>query len=257
MPELASGFIKFLNEAEKHNEDRIALRRGYKILEVSQDGVNKAARKTGFKLAGYGDESFVLSKPGDHRVYSIHRFPWAANDLRMLYHSHRIFSTWFPNNFPRFYGVFTRNEPSLVTGIVRQKISAPRELSFLIRTIDYLKLGDRLTGLIRYPYANVADDCNATGVPLPRQDGFKNFSYASDNGIYYMDVVFPMDSGDPLEFVTRLANHTKVFNQAFGSRYTRRELEAVEHSADRLLVYARAEIEKRNLDFDKYKAVIN
>lgn len=93
-----------------------------------------------------------------------------------IYHLHRILSTLFPHNFPKFYAVRGGDNAQSI----RERVVKSSESK------------------IRFPFKGVKEACEVMGMPLSVDLSKHNFVKTEDGGEYYLDRV--MTDNDSLPF---------------------------------------------------------
>lgn len=184
--------------------------------------VAEIAKHTNQDVINTGEECVVI--PGIDSVQEVIAYTFFnLNPLRAkeLYYSQKIYSTLFPNNFPRFYSasgasIIYRDLPS---GTIRQKIEKQEK------------------GEINYPFQKVIDICNAIGLPLLVEISGENIMVSKDGGEYYLDTTSQLypDSIDE----QRLFEYMKI-------HFTEKNIRIVKSSIARLKeVYVQADIQRK------------
>ncbi len=199
MPEI--GFTgrerKFIEEM---NEREVASPHGW----LNQLELDELAQNFDMEVVGRGAECVVLApmeeQPKSPRVKAILTYEHFTPPLaKALFYSHRILSTLFPHNFPRFYAAFSGEEEKL-SGSVRHRISSTpltdhvgsgnaslKRLEW--RTIGRLKSAALGKTISRYPFSKALKDCKRLGIDIRYDNSAVNFILGDDGGEYYVDSV--------------------------------------------------------------------
>lgn len=137
---------------------------------------------------GEGAESLVIIHPDNpNLIIGYVHLESSANKWHyhlapsIIYHSHRIWSTLFPHNFPEIK--FASSGPDAKT--VRERIMGHTELDYETNPKLRTSKPD-----IKYPFNKVYEAVMNHNLPEPYIDNFEsNFIISDDGGQYYVDLV--------------------------------------------------------------------
>ena len=186
------------------------------------------------EILGAGNECIVVLMQGDEKKVAAYRYSQELDlfEAKKTFYLHRIFSTLFPHNFPRFYGSFaSRKNPAgeleLPGGTIRQKIEGetkPRwadDIAPLRAVMNFI-----VKPKIKYPFKEAEKKCLEMGFVLPAFDMHAgNFIYGVDGGEYFVDTIWYFSSAFNIDRVTGyMTTHG----------YTQTEIDVVRTSFERL-----------------------
>lgn len=98
----------------------------------------------------------------------------SSQKAKELFYTHRILSTLFPHNFPKFFTSYGASPKAEMSGTIRQRINEAKNIR---------------DGDIKYPFTKVDEAINEMG-GMPVQIDIwssKNFMVGTDGGEYYVD----------------------------------------------------------------------
>ncbi len=94
------------------------------FLAMSKQELAALAQSNGVEIIGRGSEHIVLTHPTRPDLVLALRLKRSMNfeESRILFHTHAVLSTLFPDNFPRFIATLGGSILPLKTGSIRQRI---------------------------------------------------------------------------------------------------------------------------------------
>ena len=215
MPKLGMPQNEFIQEIQKLVAQ--------KCCNLWPDDITEIAKSTNQVVINSGAECVVVpEKDCDQEVIAYTYFDLNPLRAKELFYSQKIYSTLFPNNFPRFYsasgGSLTyRNLPS---GTIRQKIESRKEIKII------------------YSFQEVVDVCTEIGLPLLVELGGDNTTVGKDGGEYYLDTTQQLHPA--------YIDQEKLFTY-MRQRYTAEDIRVVKSSIARLTeIHRQAEIQRKN-----------
>jgi len=137
--------------------------------------VRRGVEEGGEEFVGWGGESIVILKKGcPEKVIAISygEDRESPTEAKSDYYLHRVFSTLFPHNFPKFYASFGGE----YAGTIRQKVEKAGKKRIFQKRLP-----------TKYPFTKVERTCEELGIPLYFQVLPKNFIVGADGGEYYVD----------------------------------------------------------------------
>lgn len=138
--------------------------------------VREIVLKSNEDFVGSGAECIVVGKRGNPELVVAFDYDGIEKieEAKRLFYWHRIYSTLFPHNFPRFYTSWAGEKSS---GTIRQRIQSPESGS-----------------VIKYPFSIVKEMCQYYHLPLWVDRFFENFIIGLDGGEYFVDKVTTISS---------------------------------------------------------------
>ncbi len=95
-------------------------------------------------------------------------------EAKNIFYTHRIMSTLFPHNFPKFFASYGSSDKTPLSGTVRQRVEKRESPS----------------AAIIYPFGRVDEVINELKLPVYFDKGnYTNFMAGKDGGHYYLDKI--------------------------------------------------------------------
>ena len=185
------------------------------------------------EVLGTGAECVVVPIRGDEKKVAAYRYSGEVSpvEAKRTFYLHRIFSTLFPHNFPRFYGSFASRKDAgkgpAVGGTIRQKIEGKRKPRWTEDIPPFRAVMNLVAKpQVKYPFGDVEKKCLEMGFALPTTDTHSgNFIYGVDGGEYFVDTLWYFPSAFKIDRITE-------YMAAHG--YTQTEIDIVRTSSERL-----------------------
>ena len=203
MPELGMPKNEFIGEVRRCVAEKYCNLWPWEIQEI--------AERNDQEVINSGEECVVVpGKDGSKETVVAYTY-FDLNPLRAkeLFYSQRIYSTLFPNNFPKFYAAFgASKEGDKPTGTIRQKINYSDKAEVI------------------YPFQQVVNVCNEIGLPLMYQPSPDNLVVGENGGEYYLDTT--------PQFPPEAVNREKLFEYMIKSGYSQVDVRIIELSLLRI-----------------------
>ena len=186
-------------------------------------------KETDYEHIGSGHECAVFRKRSDpERVIAFRYEKFSPENARKTYYLHRVFSTLFPHNFPRFYMVASPNEESEDRiSSVRQAISGV-DLEEMKKKKGFDKLS-----YIEEPFEAVREFCQKLSLPVNFENNDFNFIITDDKKEYYIDTITDSSLARwPIEALIDYMDHAVTKDGR--PVYSKRNKEVVEKSIRRI-----------------------
>ncbi len=189
------------------------------------------------RVIGKGAECVVTElnrRPQEVVAFRYSNMPPAR--AKQTYYAHRIFSTLFPHNFPRFVAAFAEDqEKGRLGGTVRKKVEG-RRIHFWEKPPNSIELGatrlaKKLAILvnpsIKFPFSRVVDFKRKTGTAGLFDHFDDNFMIGADGGQYFVDTIHPYGKKFVWDF-------DKILDYMNVNNYSPKDRRTVEMSLNRL-----------------------
>lgn len=149
------------------------------------DEFREIVDQSGMDYINHGSESVIIRTKPDGTVPEVvfsldYKFIKDPKTAKEIYYSHRILSTLFPHNFPKFYSSWGSDDADS-SGQVRENFLNKGNFSN-----DSL---DKLNSQSKYPFDEVIKAKEALKLPFYFDSGYSNFHPGFDGGVYYLDWV--------------------------------------------------------------------
>jgi hypothetical protein len=119
--------------------------------------------------------------------YAVIRSP---KEAKKLFYTHRIMSTLFPHNFPRFQMTWGRDEKRQdSSGSVRKRV-------VVLEKGGSPRSRESLDSTATHPFRNVMKEAQELKIPLNIDSYVENFGMGEDGGVYYLDKLYVYDDDD-------------------------------------------------------------
>ena len=154
MPEFGIPHRKFIERFDQFSRSHVLL---------SKEEVRRLAENYDEKFVGAGVEVVVVEKEGNPEIIEAIRYKeLRPSEAKRIFYTQRIYSTLFPDNFPRFHNVSSDRINDDETG-------SPRYRSGSVRQRIRGEIG-KSKEEIKHPISSVVKVCEEYGIPLKLDD---------------------------------------------------------------------------------------
>jgi hypothetical protein len=145
------------------------------------------AEQYGVDKIGDGAQHFVFATPKDgERAVSVFFAATGPREAKLAFYLQRIYSTLWPDNFPRMYAACSPKDKNSPAVTIRRRIYLGGKMK---PPGDFAKIKEVLPEDSPKSFKHVVIDSRNYGIPLPLDIMPSNYVLGKDGGEYYVDEI--------------------------------------------------------------------